>query len=133
MGSWEDTRIDNQASRDGFYFWERTSQGINPKPPLNKAIVESWAVGGERSPGGIMVERLPIEAFNIRGLPVYYEPTQDIWFVNGYPENFLTAAEATAYAESLVPATTEIPPTGTFPAWAPGAVGLGLLAALLLV
>lgn len=131
MGSWEDTRIDNQASRDGFYFWERTSQGINPKPPLNKAIVESWAVGGERSPGGIMVERLPIEAFRVNGLPVYYDETQDIWFVDGYPDNFLTAAEATAYAESLVPTGSETPPPG-LPNWVLPIAGVGILAALLM-
>jgi hypothetical protein len=133
MGSFEDTRIDNQASRNSFYFWERTSQGINPRPPLNQGIIESWVVGGERSPGGIMVESLPVEAFNIRGLPIYYDEVQGIWFVNGYPENFASAAEATAYAESLVPAEggTTPPPPSTLPTWIAPAVGIGALIALL--
>ena len=128
----EDTRIDNQASRSGFYFWERTTQGINPKPPLNKGVIQSWVVGGERSPGGIMVESLPVEAFTIRGLPIYYDEAQDTWFVNGYPENFTSAAAATAYAESLVPAGTEIiPPVSQLPTWLTPAVGIGALIALL--
>ena len=133
MGSFEDTRIDNQASRDGFYFWERTSQGISPKPPLNQGIIASWVVGGERSPGPIMVQSLPVEAFNIRGLPIYYDTSQDIWFVNGYPENFASAAEATAYAESLVLADVVIPPppASTLPTWLTPVVGIGALVALL--
>ena len=132
MGSFEDTRIDNQASRDAFYFWERTTQGIEPKPPLAQGIIESWTIGGERSPGPIMVESLPIEAFTIRGLPIYYDASQDIWFVNGYPENFASAAEATVYAESLVPAESEIPPPpSTLPTWIAPAAGIGALIALL--
>lgn len=132
MGGFEDTRIDNQASRDSFYFWERTTQGIEPKPPLAQGIIESWVVGGERSPGGIMVESLPVEAFRIRGLPIYYDETQGIWFVNGYPENFASAAEATAFAENTVPAEViPPPPTSTLPAWLTPAVGVGALIALL--
>lgn len=132
MGSFEDTRIDNQASRDSFYFWERTTQGIEPKPPLAQGIIESWTIGGERSPGPIMVQSLPVEAFRIRGLPIYYDATQDIWFVNGYPENFASAAEATAYAESLVPADVVIPPPpSTLPTWLTPAIGFGALVALL--
>lgn len=131
MTGWEDTKIDNQAVRDSFYFWERTSQGINPKPPLAQGVIGSWVVGGERSPGSIMVESLPVEAFTIRGLPIYYDETQDIWFVNGYPENFASAAEATAYAESLVPAEVVTPPPSTLPTWLTPAVGIGALIALL--
>jgi len=109
MSGWfEWTRIDNQASRDAFYFWERTSQGIKPRLPLNKAVIESWVVGGERGGGPIMVESLPVEAFQVKGIPVYYDQYQDIWFVDGYPDNFASAAEAAAFAESLIPAT---PPT----------------------
>jgi hypothetical protein len=131
MSNFEWTRIDNQASRDGFYFWERTSQGIHPQPPLSKAYPESWVVGGEKGGGSIMVEKLPVEAFQVRGLPIYYEPSQDIWFVDGYPENFATAAEATAFAESLVPTEVVEPPVSPLPSWLSPAIGVGALIAML--
>jgi len=132
MSYWEWTRIDNQASRDSFDFWERVSHSNDAKPPLSKAAIESWVVGGERIPGSVMVEKLPVEAFQIRGLPVYYDEAQDIWFVDGYPENFASAAEATAYAESLVPAGSEIPPVNPLPDWAAPVIGVGALLAMLL-
>lgn len=129
MSWFEATRIDNQASRDDFDFWERVSHSNDAKPPLNVAYAESWVVGGEKGGGSIMVEKLPIEAFQIRGLPIYYDPSQDIWFVDGYPENFATAAEATAYAESLVPEETlpETPVTN----WVAPIIGVGALLVML--
>jgi len=137
MSWFEWTRIDNQASRDSFDFWERVSHSNDAKPPLNKAYVSSWVVGrgvdgGAGSQGSLMVEQLPVEFKRVRGLPIYYDPNQLIWFVDGYPENFQTEAEATAFAESLVPyePSTETPPVNPIE-WVSEVVGAAILVALL--
>jgi len=117
----------------GIYFFERTPRGLPVSPPLNRAIVDSWVVGGGRGGGPVMasVVSLPIESFRVNGIPVYYDPSQDIWFVNGYPENFTSAADAAAFAESLVPngGNGGLPPVGSVPL----APILGIAALFLLV
>lgn len=134
MSNFEWTQRSPSTGDGGFYFFERTGRRAPVYAPLNKAVVESWVVGGQYGGGPIMARpvSLPVEVFRVNGIPVYYDSSQNIWFVNGYPENFVSADEARLFAESLIPSEGGvIPPPPSEPNALASLFGLGALLLLL--